>query len=132
MKVQEKSCGCVIIDNKKVLLVKQLSGTWGFPKGHIEHDELEEDTAIREVKEETNIDAEIDLNKRYEMHYTTDKGKYKEVVFFLAKKVGGTLKKQDDEIIEAKWVDFYDALELISYDNTKELFEKIMKENNLK
>ena len=132
MKVQEKSCGCVIIDNKKVLLVKQLSGTWGFPKGHIEHDELEEDTAIREVKEETNIDAEIDLNKRYEMHYTTDKGKYKEVVFFLAKKVGGTLKKQDDEIIEAKWVDFYDALELISYEKTKELFEKIIKENNLK
>lgn len=132
MKVEEKSCGCVVVDDRKVLLVQQISGTWGFPKGHIEHDELEEDTAIREVKEETNIDTKVNLDKRYEMHYTTDKGKYKEVVFFLAEKVGGTLKKQDDEILEAKWVDFYDALELISYDNTKELFEKIMKENNLK
>jgi ADP-ribose pyrophosphatase YjhB (NUDIX family) len=59
MKIEEKSCGCIIIENRKVLLIKQTSGIWGFPKGHVEHDETEEETAKREVKEETNIDVEI-------------------------------------------------------------------------
>ena len=40
-------------------MVKQLLGHWGFPKGHIEKDETEYETALREVKEETNIDARI-------------------------------------------------------------------------
>ena len=32
----EKSCGCIIIKNNKVLLIKQTKGHWGFPKGHVE------------------------------------------------------------------------------------------------
>lgn len=32
----EKSCGCIIIEDKKVLLIKQTNGIWGFPKGHVE------------------------------------------------------------------------------------------------
>ena len=60
----EKSCGCIIIDNRKVLLVKQTSGDWGFPKGHVENNETEIETAIRETKEETNIDVEIDEKHR--------------------------------------------------------------------
>ena len=51
----EKSCGCIIIDNGKVLLVKQTAGHWGFPKGHVETNETEIETAIRETKEETNL-----------------------------------------------------------------------------
>ena len=129
MKIEEKSCGCIIIENRKVLLIKQTSGIWGFPKGHVEHDETEEETAKREVKEETNIDVEIIPNKRYEMHYTTDKGKYKEVVLFLSKKLGGELQKQDDEILEVKWFEFDDAMQIISFENTKELFEKVLFDN---
>lgn len=70
----EKSCGCIIIEDEKVLLVKQTKGHWGFPKGHVEADETEVETAIREVKEETNIDVEVEENKRYTMRYVTDKG----------------------------------------------------------
>lgn len=32
----EKSCGCIIIKDGKVLLVKQQKGHWDFPKGHVE------------------------------------------------------------------------------------------------
>lgn len=72
----EKSCGCIIIeDGIKVLLVKQTKGHWIFPKGHVEADETEMETAIREVKEETNVDVEVEGNKRYTMRYVTDKGK---------------------------------------------------------
>ncbi len=32
---REKSCGCIIVEDGKVLLVKQTKGHWGFPKGHV-------------------------------------------------------------------------------------------------
>ena len=51
----EKSCGCIIIEDKKVLLIKQTNGIWGFPKGHVEENETELQTAEREVKEETGL-----------------------------------------------------------------------------
>ena len=70
----EKSCGCIIIEDKKVLLIKQTNGIWGFPKGHVEKNETELQTAEREVKEETNIDVKIDETKRYTMNYITDRG----------------------------------------------------------
>lgn len=132
MKIEEKACGCIIIKNNKVLLIKQTSNQWGFPKGHVEHDETEEETAKREVKEETNLDVEIDLNKRYEMFYTTDKGKYKQVVLFLAKKVSGEMQKQESEIKEIQWFDLQEALETFTFENTRELFEKVLKDNHLR
>lgn len=128
----EKSCGCIIIENNKVLVIKQTNGIWGFPKGHVEGNETEIQTAMREIKEETNIDVKIDETKRYVMNYVTDKGKNKDVVLFLAKQVGGELKKQEEEILEIEWLNYEEALQKLSYDNTKELFKAVMKENNLK
>ena len=52
---KEKACGCIIIENGKVLLIQQIEGHWGFPKGHMEDFETESETAIREVKEETGL-----------------------------------------------------------------------------
>lgn len=131
MQIEERSCGCIILDKRDVLLIQQTSGVWGFPKGHPEHDEDEEDTAMREVQEETNLNVKINPKKRYTMYYKTDLGKNKEVVLFLAEKVGGELKIQEDELLDAKWLDVYDALELLTYENTKELFEQVLKENKL-
>lgn len=127
----EKSCGCIIIENSKVLLIKQIKGIWGFPKGHVEKDETELETAIREVKEETNIDVEIQEDKRYTMNYKTDKGADKEVVLFLAKKIGGDIKPQESEVSVIEWLDFDEAIKKISYENTKELFRKVLVDNNL-
>ena len=129
MNIEEKSCGCIIIKNNEVLLIKQTSNQWGFPKGHVEHDESEEETARREVKEETNLDVEVDVNKRYEIFYHTDKGKYKQSVFFVAKLIGGEIVKQEDEISEIKCLDFQDALETLTFENTKDMFEQVLKDN---
>lgn len=131
MKIQERACGCIIIKDEKVLLIRQLSGAWGFPKGHVEHDETEIETAIREVKEETNIDVQIEESKRYTMQYYTDKGIGKEVVIFLAKPLTDNLIPQDNEIIEAAWLSYSDALATVSYDNTRDLLLKALKENKL-
>ena len=127
---KEKSCGCIIIEKGKVLLIQQIKGHWGFPKGHMESNETEIETAIREVKEETNLDVEINENKRYTMEYVTDKGKNKEVVLFVAKKISGHEKYQENEIKDMRWMTFQEAMETITYENTKKLFSKIIKEKN--
>ena len=134
----EKSCGCIIIEDKKVLLIKQTNGIWGFPKGHVEENETELQTAEREVKEETkkeevvkeipqtNIDVKIDETKRYTMNYITDRGASKEVVLFLARKIGGNLSRQESEISQIEWLGFDDAISRLSYKNTKDLFKKVV------
>ena len=126
--MKEKACGCIIIDNNKVLLIQQNQGFWGFPKGHVEDNETEEETALREVKEETNIDVKILSNKRYKMEYVTDKGNPKEVIFFVATPISKDIKKQDEEIKDIKWLGFEEALKIITYDNTRELFRKVLNE----
>ena len=124
---KEKSCGCIIFDNNKVLIIKQTKGHWGFPKGHIEENETEEETAVREVKEETGIDVEILSGQRYSEEYITDKGNQKEVVYFIAKKIDGKEKPQDGEVTEIEWLNFEEAIEKITYNNTKKLFKNILK-----
>lgn len=128
---KEKSCGCIIINDDKVLLIKQTKGHWGFPKGHVEENETEIETAMREVKEETNLDVKIDANKRYTMEYVTDKGKLKQVVLFIAKCIGGEIKEQECEVNDIKWLDFDEAIKIITYDNTRELFKKILIEEKI-
>ena len=45
--INEKSCGAFVLNGKKVLIVQQKkSGNYGFPKGHVEPNETEEETAI--------------------------------------------------------------------------------------
>ena len=128
---QEKCCGCIIIKNNKVLLIKQTKGHWGFPKGHVEEGETEIETAIREVKEETNLDVIINENQRYTVEYITDEGKLKEVVLFIATCAGGQAKAQESEVTRIEWFDFSEAVEAITYDNVRELFKTILKERKL-
>ena len=79
---KEKSCGCIILNNKnQILLILQNAGHWGLPKGHVEEGETEEQTAIREVKEETNVDVIVDTNLRYRMVYNPKEDVEKEVIY---------------------------------------------------
>ena len=128
---KEKSCGCIIIKNGKVLLIQQTEGHWGFPKGHMELGETEIETAKREVKEETNIDVEINKDKRYVLEYTTDKGIFKEVVLFIAKKINGDERYQASEIKTMEWLTYKDAIDRITYDNTRELLKRVLREEKL-
>lgn len=95
---KEKSCGCVVIKDRKILVIYQIDGFWGFPKGHVEKNETELQTAIREIKEETNLDVKVDERKRYIIEYLTEEGSKKQVIYFVAKVVGGEIKPQESEI----------------------------------
>ncbi len=125
---QIKSCGCIVINDGKVLLIKQHQGFYGFPKGHMEKNETEIETALRETKEETGIDAIIDKEKRFEISYYTRKNNFKTVVYFLAHSKNTEIKIEEKEIIEAKWVPINDVEGILTFDNMKKLWEKV-KEN---
>ena len=127
-----KSCGCIVIENNKVLLIQQKKGNWGFPKGRVEKNESECETAIREVKEETNIDVIIeDKNKKYIDTYHSKNNEFKEVVLFLGKRIGGEIKPQENEIKNVEWVDLLEAINRITMKSTKELYQKVLTEEEI-
>lgn len=120
----EKSCGAFVLDGKKVLIIKQKkSGNFGFPKGHVEDGETEEQTVIREVKEETGIDVELMSDKRYSISYIQNETINKEVVYYLAKLINkDSQEKQEKEISDIIWVDIEDVENTLSFENIKELW----------
>lgn len=119
---KEISCGTITFYNNKVLLIKQNRGYVGFPKGHMEEGETEEETAIRETKEETNIDVKIYKEHKYYINYVINNHINKDVIFFLAEPLSFDIKKQDSEIEKIMWVDKDLVCEYLSYDDTKEVF----------
>ena len=125
----EKSCGIIpfIIDDNKVsvLIIKQNNGVIGFPKGHVELNESEEETALRECLEETGLQAEIVEGYREETsYYMPEYDAQKTVVYFVGIVKDINIHKQDSEISDVQIVDIDKALELITYDDTKRLFVK--------
>ena len=86
----EKSCGAIVytVENGiiKYLLVEENSGFHSFPKGHVENDETEEQTAIREIKEETDLEVDLITDFRVcEQYNPAEKPSFtKQVVYFLA------------------------------------------------
>lgn len=127
--IKEKACGTIIINDKKVLIIKQKQGFYGFPKGHMEEKETEIETAIRETKEETNLDVLIDETKRYSLNYVVNNKIDKEVIYYLAKPINKNIIKQELEIKEILWVDVDKVIDILTFDNLKVLWKKVLKDN---
>ena len=122
----EKSCGAAVFNDKdEVLLVKHNQGHWGMPKGHIEDNETEQETAIREVKEETNIDIEIIDGFRTMITYSPKINTSKDVVYFIGRALDNNLIKQESEISELGYFNIDEAIENLSYDNDKNILREI-------
>lgn len=126
----EKSCGAIVFNEDKILVIKRVQGHWGFPKGHVEGTETEVETAAREIKEETNLDVEINQNYRYVERYYPKSDVEKDVVYFVAKKTGGDIVAQEEEVQSAEWVDIKDAMGKLTYESSKNVLRKAI--NDLK
>ncbi len=117
----EKSCGSVIIHNgpvPKVLIVKNKnSRSWGFPKGHIERDESERQTAIREVMEETGLKIDIIDGFREVSDYYSFGNAKKRVVFFLSMVDTTDIVLQKEELSAYKWLTVNEAIKLLEFKN---------------
>lgn len=112
---KEKSCGIVVFDHDKVLVVRMLDGHYGFPKGHVEENETEEETAIREVKEETNCDAKIIEGFREVITYSPKENVIKDVVYFVGEPLTKEIMEQETEISELFFAPISEAENIITY-----------------
>lgn len=128
----EKSCGTIIIEQDKVLIIgsRDEAGTlyWSFPKGHQENNETDIETALRETREEVGLEVEIVDQVPFVASYFLNEGATrKEVFLFLAKIKSGTVKLQEDEVEVWQWTPLAEAGNLISDRYTK-LWRKVIME----
>ena len=103
-----KSCGVLPWrenqGQKEYLIVfESFSKCWSLPKGHMEAGETEEETALRELQEETGLTATLDLQRRATIEYPISPFGRKRVVFFPGK-VDGSLQLREGETEGFKWV----------------------------
>lgn len=125
----EKSCGAIVIykrgDRCKILLVKNHNGrNYSFPKGHVEQGETEQQTAVREVKEETGLDIRIIDSFREVADYCPFGKIRKRVVFFMAQTMSDKVHIQEEEIDSYIWVDLDEAHNRCTYDNDLRVIRK--------
>ena len=123
---KEISCGAVVYDIfdgvVKFLLVKHINGKhWAFPKGHIENNETKVETALREIKEETGLDVNLDDNFCKMVSYNVGSYIIKDVFYFVAKNKDTNSKVvlQREEISKYGWFDFDKALSILTFQNDK-------------
>ena len=129
---KEKSCGAVVFRKQKdgslkYLLLHYEAGHWDFPKGNQEKNETDEQTAIREITEETG-NKEVKLIKGFKdtinYFYKIDKDTvYKEVIFFLAESATEQVKISFEHI-GYEWMSCEDAHKRLTFKNAKELLKK--------
>lgn len=123
---KEKSCGAVvykIVDNKIFYLIEKMNlGHTSLPKGHVEGNETETQTALREIKEETSLDVKVDTKFRHVITYSPYPDIIKDVVFFVAqcKEDIKPIDKHDDEVKESLWLPFEAAKDSLTFDSDKE------------
>lgn len=120
----EKSCGIVVFKNDEILLVHHNLGHWGIPKGHVELGETDEETAIREVFEETGISASIIEGFKEKITYSPKEGVEKDVYFFVGVPNDNNLVPQLTEVSETKFIDIDKALDIITHTDEKNVLEK--------
>lgn len=131
VKYDEKSCGIVLFRRENgtpyFLLLHYPGGHWDLAKGHVEGQESEKETALRELEEETGI-TNVDFFHNYReaisyKYFKFGKPSHKQVVFFLGE------TNQSDVTISHEhhdhiWLPFNEALEKLTFDNAKQLLKK--------
>lgn len=125
----EKSCGAIVFrkyhGNTEILLVRHLkAGHWSFPKGHMEAGETEEETARREIKEETGLDVLLDTGFRETVTYSPKRNTKKTVVYFVGMATSHELIPQKEEISQLRWLEIDQANAALTYDNDKAIVSK--------
>ena len=135
--VEETSAGGLVVDRvdaadggprAAVIARRNRAGRveWCLPKGHPEPDETLEQTAVREVAEETGIQGRV-LSELGTIDYwfsVTDKRIHKVVHHYLLEAVGGRLTIEDDpdaEAIDVAWVPLTDLGERLTFPNERRI-----------
>ena len=126
----EKSCGAAVYmfrNGEIYFLIEHMKlGHVSIPKGHVEGNETEEETARREIREETNLEVMLDTSFRHEISYSPCDGVEKKVVFFAAEAVTQDLKNQECEVSALEWLPYDRAVSAMTYDTDKQVLKHAM------
>lgn len=130
----EKSCGAIVIhkfeNEYKALLIGFTHANklnWGFPKGHVENNESEHETAKREIKEETGLEVEFIGNFREHTYFSCKKGVTQEVVYFGAKSHSEKVTCQKGEVDKYIWCNFEDVGHYLTFECDRNIFKNFAK-----
>ncbi len=139
--MQEHSCGFVLfrqLDEKRYyLLLHYKAGHWDFPKGHMEEGEKEEETARRELREETGImRASVLPGFRYEYVYEFGgkggRAARSKLVTFMLGRTDEHEVRISHEHMGARWVPYSNAVKMVTFENAKRMLvtgEEFLREN---
>ena len=123
----EQSFGGVVVRGEEVCVIVPRNGVLALPKGGANADEAGEDTALREVREETGLTATVreklgDVTYFYRRR--TGHRVRKTVSFYLCDFVSGSTDDHDHEVLEARWMPLADAAHALSYPGEREMIER--------
>ncbi|MBR2340801.1 MAG: NUDIX domain-containing protein [Clostridia bacterium] len=122
-----KSCGFVVFKQTEnenyYLIIKSSNEDVGFPKGHMEKGETELQTAIRELKEETNVEIKVVDGFRRQIEYKIPKtvDTIKQCVYFLGICTKDEIICQAEEVTEAAFMPYEKALSFLTFTETKDI-----------
>jgi len=126
----EKSCGAVIFKQntvRKYLLLHYEGGHWDFVKGHMEGNETEKETVLRETQEEAGITdlAFIDGFRHRIGYYYRRAGRtvFKEVIFYLLESRTDAVRLSREHV-GFDWLSYEKAYVRLTYKNAKDTIEK--------
>ncbi len=127
---REFSAGGIVFNDQGQVLVTQHSQNhhWSYPKGLIDPGQTTEEAAIREVREEGGVEAEIVEKIGHNKYVYSFEGEkiFKVVTYFLMKYISGDPKDHDWEVSEAGWYTVEDALNQLTFSQDRELLKKAL------
>src|SRR5215471_7497597 len=133
--VREVSAGGVIYREQQgqiYIALIHVRRRWGLPKGHVEQGERIDETAVREVREETGLLGKVQ-GKLGTISYTYRAPKdgeairiAKRVTFFLLRYLEGEVHGHDYEVDEARWFPIHQALRKVVFATERKMVRKAL------
>ena len=103
---------------------------WSLAKGTPDEGETLEETALREVREETGLEVTLDTTLGSIEYWFADRGSevryHKTVHFYLMKAVGGDTERHDPEFDVVRWFPFGEALRIAAYPNEAQVLRRAL------